>query len=248
MTLTEIRQTAFSKTMAPHLIACLDYTNLDEQASEADIQQLCETAEMQATPVAAVCVYSRFVALCKQTLTNKNIQIATVVNFPSGEQRLSEVRQEIEFSLASGATEIDLVFPYQNFLAGNRKASEIFLNECEKQIHPHATLKIILETGVLGQAPSIHDASLLALDQGADFLKTSTGKVPIGATLEAAEIMLSAIHSRNKEVGFKASGGVKTPKEAYEYYLLTKSLLQTEPCAKNFRIGASRLLDALLNL
>ena len=243
--LTKFENITLPEKLGELLIPHLDYTNLDEKGTEKDIQHLCERASATKPFVAAVCVFPHFVKQCKDLLIALPIKIATVINFPQGNDPLETSCTMIEESLHHGANEIDLVLPYQTFLQGDFKKVGAYLQNCASITKPHAQLKVILETGELKTASAIRDASFLALDCGADFLKTSTGKVPIGASLEAAEVMLQAIKKMGSPAGFKASGGVKTPREAYEYFLLTETILEKKPTAALFRIGASRLLDEL---
>ncbi|MBI5448451.1 MAG: deoxyribose-phosphate aldolase [Gammaproteobacteria bacterium] len=232
--------------LAERLIPYIDYTNLDEQATTTDIETLCRQATTPKGNVAAVCVFPRYVAQCHTLLSHTGILIATVVNFPQGTDTLDRSCHLIEKVLLAGANEIDLVMPYSLFLAGKIKTVEDYLVTCEKHVHPQARLKIILETGELKTPLLIQTASQLAIQCGADFLKTSTGKVPIGATLEAASILLHTIQASGAPVGFKASGGIRTPTQAHQYFHLASQYLPTPLTAKQFRLGASQLLRALL--
>lgn len=238
--------------LAELLIRHIDLTNLDEATTEQEIDNLCQRAITPLGNVAAVCVFANHVKQCKTALINTSIKIATVANFPQGTAPLLETCHLIETALHDGADEIDLVLPYAVFLAGNTKAATHYLTTCEKLIHPHACFKVILETGALPTQTAIADASKLALDCGADFLKTSTGKIAVGATLEAAETMLKTIKATGSTAGFKASGGIKTAQQSLEYYsLTTQYLLQQEkpPLSQTlFRLGTSRLLEVLLDL
>ncbi len=238
------------KTLAETLIPFIDLTCLEETTTEQDITQLCQRANTPFGPVAAVCVYPRFVAHCKAVLPLNTIHIATVANFPKGTLSLKETGELIEAALNHGADEVDIVLPYSLFLAGEKKEVASYLIACERWIHPQAKLKVILETGVLKSPIYIAEASQLAIDAGADFLKTSTGKVPMGATLEAAEVMLNTISQSGAPVGFKVSGGIKTPDVAQQYYALTQRIFALSPkqplTNARFRIGASQLLTHLL--
>ncbi|PIQ42837.1 MAG: deoxyribose-phosphate aldolase [Gammaproteobacteria bacterium CG11_big_fil_rev_8_21_14_0_20_46_22] len=220
----------------------LDLTNLDEQASKEDIEALCKMAKSPLGEVAAVCLYPNYIALAKTF----SLKVATVCNFASGNEALSDVLTDIDSAIEQGADEIDVVMPYQSWLSGNEAAVRKFLTECKQRCKAHC-LKVILESGAFTDETSLYNASRLAIDCGADFIKTSTGKVAQGASLEAAKIMLSAINDANSDCGFKASGGIGTIKQATAYAELTENILHRAISAKNFRLGASRLADALLS-
>ena len=228
------------------LISYIDLTSLNTTDSAADISALCEKATTPQGDVAAVCIFGQFVSQAKAALANQKIRIASVANFPQGTQRLKTTGLEIEKLLSAGADEIDVVIDYTAFIQGNKKCISQLVHTC-KSIMPDHTLKVILETGELKTVSLIDYASQAAIEAGADFLKTSTGKVPVNATLEAADIMLHAIAKTHPKVGFKAAGGVKTPEQAIAYKdLAIKHLGQDWLNPKHFRIGASSLLDSLL--
>ena len=200
--------------------------------------------------VAAICVFPNFVETVKEALT-ANVNIASVAGgFPSS-QTFTEVKiAETGLAVASGADEIDIVLNLGYFLEENYEdvCEEIdeIKNACRE-----AKLKVILETGALKSAKNIMKASILALYSGADFIKTSTGKVYEGATLEAAYVMCTAIKEYNQKTGnkagFKASGGISTTEDAVKYYTIVKEVLGDEYLNKEyFRIGASRLANNLL--
>jgi len=196
--------------------------------------------------VAAVCVFGQFVTQAKKRLITSDILVASVANFPHGTQSITTTGQEIENLLTAGADEIDVVIDYRGFIQGNKQRIYQLVKMC-KSIMPSQTLKVILETGELTKA-QIDYASQAAMDAGANFLKTSTGKAPINATLDAADTMLQAIATYHPQVGFKAAGGVKTPAQAQAYKNLAIKYLGADWVnPQHFRIGASSLLDNLLN-
>ena len=218
----------------------LDLTCLNETATEKDITQLCETAKENHT--AAVCVYPFFINHCHALLKDTTIKVATVANFPQGDFSLSTTCDQITKALEDQVDEIDLVLPYTLFLKNEIKKVKDYLATCKKQLPDFVKLKIILETGALKTKDAIHTASLIALEAGADFLKTSTGKIAVGATLEAAEIILKTMAALHSLAGFKVSGGIKTQQTAYAYYCLTEQILEKKLDTSLFRIGASQLL------
>jgi len=245
-----------TKEVYSRLYGCIDLTTLNSTDTREAVWQFTEKVNSfegsrPDTPnVAAICVYPNFAHTVKEALT-ADVRIACVsAGFPSS-QTFSEVKvAETALAVADGADEIDVVINLGLFLG---EEYEEFCEELSeiKEACRQATLKVILETGALKSARNIHRASILSLYSGADFLKTSTGKGYPGATPEAAWIVCKAIreyhHKTGRKVGFKVSGGVATPEDAVKYYSIVKEVLGDEWCNNSlFRIGASRLADALL--
>lgn len=227
------------------LIGLLDLTSLND-ARDDDIPGLCARALTPAGPVAAVCSWPEFAREMARRVAGRGPKIAVVIDFPEGEGTLGAVLSEAEKALADGAEELDLVWPYRAWLVGERRqAAELV--RAVKRVAGAARLKVILETGVLAEPELIAAASADAIEAGADMLKTSTGKTAQGASLQAAEAMLQAIRASGRDVGFKASGGIGTVPEAAAYVALAENIMGAgwvDP--RHFRIGASRLLEALL--
>jgi deoxyribose-phosphate aldolase len=232
--------------IARRALACLDLTNLDADCDEAAITELCRRAVTPHGPVAAVCIWPDFVAQAKVELANTPVRIATVVNFPDGEAPLEETRAETRLALADGADEIDMVVPWRMISWGHPEAVAASVREI-KDICGSATLKAILETGEIADDRLIRRAADEALAGGADFLKTSTGKVPVNATPEAAAILLEAIQASGRDVGLKPAGGVRTVADAGVYLALCDRMMgEGWATPARFRVGASGLLAALL--
>ena len=231
---------------AKDLIACLDLTSLNASDTEVEIAALCQASVKHS--VAAVCVAPHFVSFAASCLTAKACQLATVANFPSGDESLEQVLTSIEASLKAGATEIDVVVPYQRFLADqDTRAVQRFVKACKDLCGASVTLKTILESGLIEDHACLERLSLSALEGGADSLKTSTGKVALGASLEAACVMLGALKAFGEPTrGFKAAGGVRTYAEAKAYWVLAQLIMgEFWPKASCFRLGASTLLNEL---
>jgi deoxyribose-phosphate aldolase len=224
-------------------LACLDLTRLDEQDTEADIERLCTRAASPFGALAAVCVWPRLAGFARRQLP-AGIRVAAVANFPQGDADPGRAQRDIALIAEAGAQEIDLVLPWRALLAGERAACAAVV-AAARRASAGLTLKVILESGELGRAEHIAEASRLALDEGADFLKTSTGKTPHGATPDAAQVMLQAIATHGRPgAGFKASGGVRTVADAARYLALVAATLGEAACTPaRFRIGASGLLD-----
>ena len=233
-------------------LSCLDLTSLNDADTEADISQLCQRAQSPLGPVAAVCVWPRLAAFARAQLP-AHIAVAAVANFPHGHTDVDAAVRDTLHIVDAGAQEVDVVLPYRALMAGDDQAVAALLGAVRNAC-PGLLLKVILETGELKTPALIHRASQLALQAGADFLKTSTGKTPVNATLEAAQVMLAAIAAgpaARDKVGFKASGGIRTVQEAMRYEALVAHTLGTDALTpKRFRIGASSLLgdiEAVLN-
>ena len=238
--MADLRETA---AMA---LACLDLTNLEANCDEAAISDLCRRALTPHGPVAAVCIWPEFVEQARDELAGTPVRIATVVNFPGGGNPFEETRAETREALADGADEIDFVVPWRLVQEGHHEAVAASVREL-KDIVGDATLKAILETGELADATLIRRAADEALAGGADFLKTSTGKVAVNATPEAARVLLEAIRDRGSKAGIKPAGGVRTTADAVVYLGLCEEIMGAGWAGPaRFRIGASGVLSALL--
>jgi deoxyribose-phosphate aldolase len=200
--------------LARCLLTLLDLTSLNDNDDQAVIERLCARAVTPFGRVAAICTWPRFVGLCKDRLKGSGVRVATVANFPHGKGDPDTVLAEMRQAIAAGADEVDLVFPYQHWLAGERDPACALVGAGKQVCGPEVLLKVILETGELATPLHIAQASRDAIAAGADFLKTSTGKTAIGATLAAATVMLAAIKESGKAIGFKAAGGIRTPADA----------------------------------
>jgi deoxyribose-phosphate aldolase len=234
------------KRAARRALASLDLTDLADDCDAAAIERLCSRAVTRYGAVAAVCIWQRFVAQARPLLAGTGVKIATVVNFPSGGGDPEQVAAEIRAAIADGADEIDLVIPYRALIAGREDAAREMVASA-RAATPGATLKVILETGELHDPGLIEHAANLAIAEGADFIKTSTGKVRVNATPEAARIMLKAIEKSDRPVGFKPAGGIRTVEDAAEYLALADEIMGTGwATPESFRFGASSVLEAIL--
>lgn len=230
------------------LLPLLDLTSLNIADNEQTIIKLCQQALSAPLPVASVCIYPKFLTLAREQLINSPIKLTTVSNFPSGNNHLTATLAEIKQAITDGADEIDMVMPYQAYLLGKVDQVKEFINACKQLCGERIILKVILETGALQKPKIIAQASRDAISAGADFIKTSTGKHTINATLEAAEIMLTAIRDSERPIGFKAAGGIRNIPQALSYLALASSIMgENWPNASNFRIGASSLINQLIN-
>lgn len=243
-------------------ISCLDHTSLSESDSPKSIRLFTEKAlaySQHGVPsVAAICVYPPLVDSVGLVLSEhplaEQVKIAAVCGgFPSGQTYLEVKILESAMAIENGADEIDTVINLGALLEGDYGLAKSEIESLKEEIGDEALLKVILETGTLSDPELIYRASLIAIEAGADFIKTSTGKTPIGATPEAVALMCMAIReaerTTGKKTGIKISGGVTTPPDAVYYCSLVRQQLgESWLTPELFRIGSSRLLESLITL
>lgn len=238
------------KLIARQALGLMDLTSLNDDDDSARIQALCRRADTPAGRPAALCLYPAFIEDAQRELDalglTRHVRIATVTNFPEGAPNAERAARETRIAVAAGADEVDVVFPYRALLDGAPDVGRLLVEAC-REACGGATLKVILESGELKDPALIRQAAEIAITAGADFIKTSTGKVAVNATLESAEIMLEAIRDSGRDVGFKAAGGIRTTEDAKAYLeLATRIMGEAWISPAHFRFGASGLLDALL--
>lgn len=235
----------------------IDHTTLEGKDSPGKVIQLCSKAKTPYAPmpdlpsVAAVCVYPNMVSVAKKALKGSKVKVASVATaFPSGMAQLQVKLDDTRYAVDQGADEIDMVISRGEFLKGNY--SFIFDEIAAiKEACGDAHLKVILETGELETLENVRKASDIAMHAGADFIKTSTGKVSPAATQPVTLVMLEAIrdyyHVTGKMVGMKPAGGIRKAKEALQYLVLVKETLGSAWLTPDwFRFGASSLTNDLL--
>lgn len=239
------------------ILSMIDLTTLEGADTDEKVTNLCKKAKSFITQgkdipnVAAVCVYPTLVKVAKKALKGTEIKVASVAGaFPSGQSTLAIKVAEVNYAISEGADEIDMVISRGKFLEGeyNLVFDEIAaIKDFCRKVH----LKVILETGELQNLTNVNRASIIAMNAGADFIKTSTGKINPSATEQATLVMLDAINNFYKEnakmVGMKPAGGISEPKVALNYLKLLENTLDLKWFNKDwFRFGASRLADRLL--
>ncbi len=226
------------------LFAALDLTSLGEDDTPAAIQALCAKATASAVRPAAVCVFPEHIVTARAALAaagTPGIAVATVVNFPDGANNPGRALSETRRAISAGADEIDLVFSWRAYVAGDRESGPLIVGRC-KEACGSRPLKAIIETGELGDPLLIREVCIAALDAGADFIKTSTGRSRVGATPEAAQAILECLRDRGRG-GFKAAGGIRTLEQARGYFELAERICGTGwATPARFRIGSSRLM------
>ncbi len=235
--------------VARRALPLVDLTDLGDHTTDDDVDRLCDRAVGRHGTTAAVCVWPRFVARCAGRLAGSGVRVATVVNFPAGGTDAGAVVAETTGALASGADEIDLVLPYRAFLDGDLRTAAAMVDAVRAEVAAPALLKVILETGGYPSRSAVTEAARLAIDHGADFVKTSTGKTDRSATPDALRAMLVAVHeaaASGRTVGVKPSGGIRTVADAAEYLAVADGVMGPAWVSpRTFRFGASGLLDAL---
>ena len=248
----------FAKKHGLHLIlSMIDLTTLEGKDTPEKVKRLCYKAQhlddsIEGLPnVAAVCVYPTLVAVAKKELKESGINVASVATaFPSGQSTLEVKLEDTKFAVNEGADEVDMVISRGKFLAGeyNFVFDEI---AAVKQACGKAHLKVILETGELDTLDNVRKASNIAMHAGANFIKTSTGKINPAATMDMVYIMLNAIKDFHTEtgikIGMKPAGGISTAKKSLQYLVMLKETLGDEWMNKEFfRFGASSLANDIL--
>ena len=256
-TVNSIASEAPDKRLLMSILNSIDLTSLNTTDNKSQILHLTGkvnsfSGRFSNIPnVAAICVYPNFVSVVKEKLTVKNVKIASVAGaFPSSQTFRNIKVSECKMAIEAGADEIDIVMPVGAFLGNDFEMVADEIREIKKAIG-EKHLKVIVESGLLGDNEKIFKASMIAMDAGADFIKTSTGKTSVSATPEAAFIMCRAILDFYSEtgirVGFKAAGGIVTTTDALTYYHIVSSCLGEDWLGKKlFRIGASRLANNIL--
>ena len=238
-------------------ISMIDLTTLEGKDTPGKVKQLCYKAmhphdSIKDVPtVAAVCVYPAYVGTAKKALRGSDVKVASVATaFPSGQSNLEVKLNDVKFAVDQGADEIDMVISRGQFLAGNY---QYVFDEIAsvKEACGEAHLKVILETGELDTLDNIRKASEIAMHAGANFIKTSTGKIQPAATMQVTYVMLDAIKDfyikTGKMIGMKPAGGISTAKIALQYLVMLNEVLGEKWMNKNyFRFGASSLVNDLL--
>ncbi len=234
-------------TLARRMVETIDLTSLNGDETEAEIEALCALATNHG--VAAVCVFPQALPVAARCLAGGTVRLATVVNFPAGGDDLAGTADAAAAAVAAGAGEVDIVAPLDATLEGDVGLTGELITLCRAATGPQTTLKLILETGRLERPELITAVARSAVMAGVDFLKTSTGKIPVGATPEAAALLFAVAAEAGGKVGVKVSGGVRTARDAMRYWQIGETVMGDAWLAPDrFRIGASKLLDELVGL
>ena len=251
------------------LIACLsmmDLTTLRTEDTPASVEKLVGKVnsfmkEYSDYPLpASICVYPNFASTVRKGLVSSDVHVTCVAGcFPSSPSYLELKVRECEMAVENGADEIDIVLALNAFMCGDYESARAEIRAMRAAVDAagakagrKVVLKVILETGLLVAPEKIAAASFLAMEEGADFIKTSTGKVPVNATPVAAYVMCECIRkyyaATGRKVGFKAAGGISNAKDAVSYYMIAKTILGNEWMNRDlFRFGVSRLANSLIS-
>lgn len=266
----EVIASNIDSMMSPEVLkSCLsfqDLTTLHSEDTPASVAKFVGKVNSFMTdyPVyplpASICVFSNFASLVKKALKNPDVHVTTVsACFPTSQSFLEVKARECELAVEHGADEVDIVLALNAFMEedydtvrGEIRTLRNVIDKTAEKFGRKVLLKVILETGLLVSPEKIAHASFLAMEAGADFIKTSTGKVSVNATPMAAYVMCCCIKAfydkTGRKVGFKAAGGISTAKDAVVYYAIAKSILGAEWLNKYlFRFGVSRLANALIS-
>lgn len=227
------------------LVSLIDLTFLQDNATTADIEKLITKSCSPLGPVAALCIPISCCAWAKPRMA-ADMHLATVINFPHGQNNQQKCIEECKQAIAEGADEIDAVLPYQQLIEKNLLEVERML-DCYRNASADYTLKVIIESGALNQAQT-QQASELCIKHQVDFIKTSTGKIAAGADLASVQTIIKCIKAAGAEqrVGIKISGGVRSIEDAEIYWQELKNNFEQDWLSrKHLRFGASQLLDSL---
>eukprot|EP01056_Protomagalhaensia_sp_Gyna25_P001396 Protomagalhaensia_sp_Gyna_25__1395@NODE_1702_length_1606_cov_297_840459_g1395_i0_p1_GENE_NODE_1702_length_1606_cov_297_840459_g1395_i0NODE_1702_length_1606_cov_297_840459_g1395_i0_p1_ORF_typecomplete_len244_score52_78DeoC/PF01791_9/2_8e37CoA_binding_2/PF13380_6/64CoA_binding_2/PF13380_6/18CoA_binding_2/PF13380_6/8His_biosynth/PF00977_21/3_5e02His_biosynth/PF00977_21/19His_biosynth/PF00977_21/3_2_NODE_1702_length_1606_cov_297_840459_g1395_i07221453 len=232
------------------IASCLDVTTLNDATDTREVVQML-TNDALKIGAAAVCVYPNFIKDVKDIVTaaKSTMAVATVVNFPRGSENVwhddvEETKNEISQAVEAGCDEIDIVFPYRVYMEKTEESSqktEAFMKAVLEAIPKGIKTKVILESGIMCEEELLRSACRMCINAGANFLKTSTGKVAVGARPAEASILVDEIVKSGKAVGLKVSGGVRTKADAEKYIELAKAKGLEVKGPSELRIGASKL-------
>ena len=235
--------------VAGRVIGLIDATNLSDDCTDDDVVELCERASGPGAAAAGVCIYPQFVGLARKRLdelgsdAETTVRLVTVVNFPGGNEDVDDVVAATRNALDDGADEIDMVLPYQRFLGGETEPAAAVI-DAVRQATGNKTLKVIIETGAMSERAQVDATARFVVEHGADFVKTSTGKIDVSATPEAVETILGVLTTADRPVGVKAAGGVRNLAEAAAYLELADRIMGDGwVSVETFRFGSSSLLD-----
>jgi deoxyribose-phosphate aldolase len=233
-----------TRSLAAQLLSLLDLTSLGEDDTPDQIEALCACARTPFGLPAAICVYPEHVTTVRRQFKEGRLKVATVVNFPDGRSEPGRITRETRRAISAGADEI---LPFRALIAGKTDLTTEAVVACRAACSQGIGMKLILETGVLQHPSLIRHACEIGLGAGVDFLKTSTGKVPVNATPAAANVMIESIAAAGGRCGLKLSGGIRTVDEAAAYLdIISARMGRAWIDPQHVRFGASALLKDIL--
>ncbi len=233
---------------ARRVLPLIDLTLLGDDDTVAEVEALCDAATTAHGDVAAVCVWPRFVSTAVNRLGAPGVSVAGVANFPAGSVDTGAAIADAMTVVDAGGVEVDVVFPWRALLEGKTGVGADLVEQVREAMPESALLKVILETGEIEDPEYIHTAAREAIDGGADFLKTSTGKSERSATPEAARQLFAIARDAERPIGIKISGGVRTIEDAAEYLSIADDVLGPDHVdSSTMRVGASSLLATVVH-
>lgn len=243
-----------TRESARQAMNCLDLTSLNGDETKNDIHELCDIAKHNY--LASVCIYPEHVATAAKALKGTGVTVATVVNYPTGVMRTLKdeaatpltTAEDVKSAIRDGAGQVDLVIPYAQFNKGNSFQTHSFLQAARQICPPEAMFKVILETAAFQNEDVLRHACRVAIQRGANCLKSSTGKHPYGGvTMATAAILLDEAFHASEKVGVKLTGGIRSNDECAKYMTLARAVMGWNAIRPDvFRIGASSLLEDLI--
>lgn len=237
--------------LARQAISLFDLVALDVDDTESRIIGLCQRAMTPLGPIASICVYPRFVLLARTTLDrlqHRDIHVVAVVNFPYGSPNKETVMSETRAAVMSGADEIDMVYPFRSLLSGDQQTGSEMVAACRAACGPDTLLTVTLEVGDLRDPQIIRNACQGAIVAGANFIKTSTGKLVTTPTPQAVRVMLESLVDVGGQVGIKLCGGLRTLADARMFMEMARTRFGPQwVSAQRVRLVGSRLLDDILS-
>jgi deoxyribose-phosphate aldolase len=227
-------------------MSLIDATCLDDKATEETILHLCQLVKSAPIRVASICVYPKWISVVKNYFEHSKMTITTVINFPKVTLDSQTMQTHIKAAIEDGADEIDIVFPYETYDIQKPQPTMQFLKSAKAACGDHI-LKVIIESGEAPSMEWIEKATNCVVQSGADFVKTSTGKTPMGATPEAVKAIAYALQEADRPCGLKISGGVRTIEQANNYLYIVESILGKSFITPSWlRFGASSLLEVCI--
>lgn len=242
--------TSEQEQLARRTLSMLELLALNHEETEHRVAGVCQRALTPLGPVAAVCVFPRFVCLARTLLDRQrtpDVRVVAAVNFPNGGAHINSVLSEIRAAVNAGADEIDLVYPHRALLTGDQRMGVELIQTCRSACPSRITLTATLESGELRDPQIMLQACRDAIHAGADFIKSGTGRTAVHTTPQAARIMLESISEVGGQVGLKVAGGIRTLPDAGVFVELARSRFGPHWIKpERMRVGASSLLDDLL--
>jgi deoxyribose-phosphate aldolase len=234
------------RELAKRVLELIELTFLADHCTEEDVRALCRRARTPHGDVAAVCVPAKFVSVARDALKGSRIAVSTVANWPRGRSKVDYVAAEAEIAFFEGADEVNVVMPWRQVIQREERTPASMMEECARMAGRRQFIKATLEAGKLDDEFLVRDATRVAIDNGAEFIETESGKTDARCSLAHARMILEEIRNHHRDSGFKA-GNVESLDEAREYLELIAEVMGEDWVnPDNVRLGGNRLLDEVL--